>query len=105
MFEYVVKKPDYKVKIMVDITSSFGGHPEFVIRDVQTLAKGKRKYNSIANFERDSFHYRHTEVEKRGEYIKGVFLKYCSEEDIDAAIEYVISQLKPTRDEIKYRIY
>ncbi len=105
MYEYVVEKPNYKVKIMVDIISSFGGHPEFVIRDVQTLLKGKKKYNSIANFERDNFKYRHTEVEKRGEYIKGVFLKYCSEEDIDAAIEYVISQLKPTRDEIKYRIY
>lgn len=104
MYEYVLQREDGKVKIVIDLQTSYGSKPKFVVRDIRTCAKGKRKFISIGDLERDGYKYRHTDYEKREEYIKNVFLRYCTIEEIEAAIEDVISQIRPTREEICFRV-
>lgn len=104
MYECVLQREDGKVKIVIDLQNSYNNKPKFVVRDILTCAKGKRKFISIGDSERDDYKYRHTDYEKREEYIKSVFLRYCTIEEIETAIDDVISQIRPTREEICFRV-
>ena len=104
MFEYVIKREDRQIMIVVNMVFSYFDPPRFIIEDIKTKEKGKRKWISVAAYERDNYQYRHTDYDKRGEYAKNIFLNYCSEDEIKAAVDNYIESFRPKKEEIEYRI-
>lgn len=102
MFIYEVKKDDCKLQILVSIRCS-GGAASCTVEDIRRTQKGKRKPISISAQVRDTWEYRRRGYDERGKYVKEQYLKYCTEEDIESAIQYAYSMIKPTLENVAYR--
>ena len=103
-FQYIVEKENHKICIEVE---AYVRHLnfEYSIADIGTKPKGKRKFNFIARQISDSYEYRRRNQEERAIYAKEQFLKYVSEAEIEAAVDYVYSQIKPDFGEITYKVF
>lgn len=102
MFKYEIKKEDCKLQICVTVFC----HCEtihYTISDILVIQKGKRKPVSICAQVRDSWEYRRREYSERTEYVKEQYLKYCTEDDIKAAVEYAYSLISPKIEDVSYR--
>ena len=104
MYEFVFPRENGKVKIVLDFFTSYVCKPSFVVRDVQTVAKGKRKWISVAEQVNNDYRYSHTDYDKRSDYLKSVYLEYCTMEEIEQAINQLIESIRPSREEIEFRL-
>lgn len=102
MFIYEVKKDDCKLQICVSVSCA-GSSATYKVVDVRYIPKRKRKPVSIATQITSSYEYRHRDYCDRESYVKEQYLKYCTEEDIENAIQYTYSMIKPTLADVVYR--
>ena len=104
--DYIKQKENYKLKISVYIYIGMGASTalEYRIKDVSLKPKGKRKFTSPYSYITDDYKYRQLgfDTEAKSEYVKNLFLKYCTMEDIQEAVEYAYQQIKPTEDNISF---
>lgn len=102
MFIYEVKKDDCKLKICVSV--SFGRDcATYTVSDILITPKRKRKAISIAAQIRDQYDYRCTDYLERDIYVRKQYLKYCTEEDIENALQYAYFMMKPALADVAYR--
>ena len=62
----------------------------------------KRKEISIAASIIDRYDYRVLDLDGRKEYVKNVFLEYCTQEQIDKAVQEEYEKLAPSEDNVEY---
>lgn len=103
MIEYEIKKPSYKIKIVVDVYFDYHA-VRYTVRDVLTCAKGKRKWLSSANLIRDRHEYRSLDLDKKSDYAKAEYLKICTEDDIAAALRFAYEKMKPNEGNTTFRV-
>ena len=104
MYEYIFPRENGKVKIKLDLVASYFEKPLFIVRDVQTVEKGKRKWVSVAAQVNNDYRYSHTDYDKRSDYLKSVYLEYCTMEEIEQAVNQLIESIRPSREEIEFRL-
>lgn len=104
MFEYEIKKPSFKVKIVVDVRCEYG-MACYRVCDVLTCAKGKRKWLSNASIIRDRYEYRSLDLGEKSEFAKAEYLKICTEDDIAAALRNAYEKMKPTKQNTTFRVF
>ena len=103
MFEYEIKKPSGKVKIVIDAYFNYNT-VLYTVRDVLTCATRKRKWVSTASMIRDRYEYRQLDLDARSEYAKTEYLKICTEDDIAAALRTAYEKMKPTERNTIFRV-
>ena len=74
----------------------------FRVCDIMVKPYRKRKEISIAASIRDRYDYRVLDLEGRKEYVKNVFLEYCTQEQIDKAVQEEYGKLAPSEDNVEY---
>ena len=104
MFEYIIQKEAHKVKIIVRISCDYS-KVNYRISDVLTLPKGKRKWLSAAADIRDDYSYRRLGQVFREAYVKEQYLKICTIEDIENAVNAAHEKIKPSADNVTFGVY
>lgn len=104
MFEYIIQKDGYKVKIIVRISCDYS-KVNYRISDILTLPKGKRKWLSTAGFIIDDYSYRRLGQTHREAYVKERYLKICTIEDIENAVNAAYNKNKPSADNVMFGVY
>lgn len=74
----------------------------FRVCDIMVKPYRKRKEISIAASIRDRYDYRVLDLDGRKEYVKNVFLEYCTQEQIDKAVQEEYKKLVPSEDNVEY---
>lgn len=74
----------------------------FRVCDIMVKPYRKRKEISIAASIRDRYDYRVLDLDGRKEYVKNVFLEYCTREQIDKAVQEEYEKLVPSEDNVEY---
>ena len=74
----------------------------FRVCDIMVKPYRKRKEISIAASIRDRYDYRVLDLDGRKEYVKNVFLEYCTQEHIDKAVQEEYEKLVPSEDNVEY---
>lgn len=74
----------------------------FRVCDIMVKPYRKRKEISIAASIRDRYDYRVLDLDGRKEYVKNVFLEYCTQEQIDKAVQEEYEKLAPSEDNVEY---
>ena len=100
-YEYIIKKPEQTICIEVSIYCDYS-KIEYRVSDIGVKSKGKRKFEFVAARLRDDHGYRHTDYDKRSDYVKNEYLKIVTEEEIRSAIAYAYEQIKPNYDAVSY---
>lgn len=104
MYEYIVQKESYKVKICVEINTYGYASLNYRILGVEILPKGKRKWITLGDSIKDEFSYRKLDIDGRNQFAKEKYLQYVTWEEICAAVDYAYEQIKPNYDKIKFRV-
>lgn len=92
------------ISIVAQYMSSYGRCGEYRITDLLIKPYRKRKEISLAARIRDDYQYRRLDREGRAEYVHQELLKYCTQEQLDAAVIDVYKSMRPKMDEIVYWI-
>jgi hypothetical protein len=74
----------------------------FRVCDIMVKPYRKRKEISIAASIRDRYDYRVLDLDGRKEYVKNVFLEYCTQEQIDKTVQEEYEKLAPSEDNVEY---
>lgn len=74
----------------------------FRVCDIMVKPYRKRKEISIAASIRDRYDYRVLDLDGRKEYVKNVFLEYCTQKQIDKAVQEEYEKLVPSEDNVEY---
>lgn len=74
----------------------------FRVCDIMVKPYRKRKEISIAASIRDRYDYRVLDLDGRKEYVKNVFLEYCTQEQIDKVVQEEYEKLAPSEDNVEY---
>ena len=77
-YEYIIKKPEQTICIEVSIYCDYS-KIEYRVSDIGVKSKGKRKFEFVAARLRDDHGYRHTDYDKRSDYVKN---EYPADPDI-----------------------
>lgn len=92
-----------QIRIVVRVNNyDYGGYIRFRVCDIMVKPYRKRKEISIAASIRDRYDYRVLDSDGRKEYVKNVFLKYCTQEQIDKAVQEEYKKLAPSEDNVEY---
>lgn len=92
-----------QIRIVVRV-NNYGrdGFIRFRVCDIMVKPYRKRKEISIAASIRDRYDYRVLDLDGRKEYVKNVFLEYCTQEQIDKAVQEGYEKLAPSEDNVEY---
>lgn len=94
-----------KIKIIVNPSIDFSKNCFYRVVDICITPYKKRKAISLASIIRDKNEYRMLDREGRGKYVHNEFLKYCSEEQLQEAVQEIYRKMAPTNDRIEYIVY
>lgn len=87
----------------------YGDDVRYIVSDVLVTPPRKRKAKSLAADIRERYDYRRGNTNERTEYVRQEFVKFCTQERIDQAIQEAYAELheriKPENAEIDYRVY
>lgn len=100
----IINENRERIEIVVHIISDYTGHFQYRIDDIYITPYRKRKPVSLAAKIRDRYEYRVLGREKRAEYIRNEYLKYCTEEQILQAVQEEYRKMEPKSENIVYRI-
>lgn len=104
MFEYILQKEDCKIKIRLDLQTSYK-KVVYQISDISILPKCKRKWISQGALIRETYEYRHADYNDRPNHVKQKYLEIVSEDDINKALQEFYKWLHPEKQETFYRFY
>lgn len=92
-----------QIRIVVRV-NNYGrdGSIRFRVCDIMVKPYRKRKEISTAASIRDRYDYRVLDLDGRKEYVKNVFLEYCTQEQIDKAVQEEYEKLAPSEDNVEY---
>lgn len=92
-----------QIRIVVRV-NNYGrdGSIRFRVCDIMVKPYRKRKEISIAASIRDRYDYHVLDLDGRKEYVKNVFLEYCTQEQIDKAVQEEHEKLAPSEDNVEY---
>ena len=92
-----------QIRIVVRVNNyGYGGSIRFRVCDIMVRPYRKRKEISIAASIRDRYDYRVLDSDGRKEYVKNVFLEYCTQEQIDKTVQEEYEKLAPSEDNVEY---
>lgn len=101
-----------RVEIVVDVRGLRYGSDKgitYVVTDVLVTPPRKRKAKSHAAEIRDRYEYRSLDYDKRPEYVHQQFVKLCTQERIDQAVQEAYAklheQIKPGNAAVDYHVY
>lgn len=94
-----------QIRIVVQVRADFNGGVKYVVSDIMIRPYRKRKEISVSADVRDRYEYRVLNLEGRAEYTKNVFLQYCTQEQIDQAIQEEYARLAPSDSNVEYRCW
>ena len=80
----------------------YDGFIRFRVCDIMVKPYRKRKEISIADDIINRYDYRVLDLDGRKEYVKNVFLEYCTQEQIDKAVQEEYEKLAPSEDNVEY---
>lgn len=80
------------------------GHGEYRVTDVLIKPYKKRKEISLAARIRDDYAYRVLDQDGRRKYAHDKFLEYCTQEQLDRAVQLVYESMAPNPVDIVYWI-
>lgn len=82
--EVIIEKENCKYKVAVRLygTDYYSNKICYRFEYLMVLPKGKRKWRELSRSWSDSYEYRRTDYEERGEYIKKKYLEYLTPDDI-----------------------
>lgn len=92
-----------QIRIVVRV-NNYGrdGSIRFRVCDIMVKPYRKRKEISIAASIIDRYDYRVLDLDGRKEYVKNVFLEYCTQEQIDKTVQEEYEKLAPSEDNVEY---
>ena len=92
-----------QIRIVVRV-NNYGrdGSIRFRVCDIMVKPYRKRKEISTAASIRDRYDYRVLDLDGRKEYVKNVFLEYCTQEQIDKVVQEEYEKLAPSEDNVEY---
>ena len=92
-----------QIRIVVRV-NNYGrdGSIRFRVCDIMVKPYRKRKEISTAASIRDRYDYRVLDLDGRKEYVKNVFLEYCTQGQIDKAVQEEYEKLAPSEDNVEY---
>lgn len=92
-----------RIRIVVRVNHfGLGREIRYRVCDIMVKPYRKRKEISVAAGIRDRYEYRVLGTKERMEYAKKVFLEYCTQEQIDQAVQEEYQRLAPTEDNLEY---
>lgn len=90
------------VEIIVKVSLQYNGCT-YRVEDIYITPYRKRKPISIAAQVRDRYEYRCLDREKRGDYVRQEYLKYCTEEQVWEAVQEAYRELTPKKEDVVFR--
>lgn len=91
-----------RVEIVVRVVPQYDGCT-YRVEDIYITPYRKRKPISIAAQVRDRYEYRCLDREKRDDYVRQEYLKYCTEEQLWEAVQEAYQELAPKKENIVFR--
>lgn len=91
-----------RIEIVVRVYLQYNGCM-YRVEDIYITPHKKRKPISVAAQVRDRYEYRCLDCEKRGDYVRQEYLKYCTEEQLWEAVQEAYRKLAPKKEDIVFR--
>lgn len=94
-----------QIRIDVRVRIEFDGTARYVVHDVMVKPYRKRKEISISSGISNRYEYRVLDAAGREEYVQKVFLEYCTQDQINQAIQEAYAKLAPSEGNVEYKCW
>lgn len=92
-----------RIEIIVGVSLQYNNGCVYRVEDIYITPYRKRKRISVAAQVRDRYEYRCLDREKRSDYVRQEYLKYCTEEQLWEAVQEAYRELAPKKKDIIFR--